>query len=70
MSSRRDFLRSSAGLAGTLAVGSWAAQAAPAVTLPTVRFGGVEISRMLIGCNQFNGYSHFNSLLDKLMVDW
>ena len=70
MSSRRDFLRSSAGLAGTLAVGSWAAQAAPAVTLPTVRFGGVEISRMVMGCNQFNGYSHFNSLLDKLMVDW
>ena len=71
MSSRREFLKTSAGLAGTLALGPGAgAQAAPAATLPTVRFGGVEISRMLIGCNQFNGYSHFNSLLDKLMVDW
>ena len=71
MSSRRDFLKSSAGLAGTLAVGSLAgAQTAPAATLPTVRFGGVEISRMVMGCNQFNGYSHFNSLLDKVMVDW
>ena len=71
MSNRRDFLKSSAGLAGTLALCPGAgAQAAPAATLPTVRFGGAEISRMLIGCNQFNGFSHFNSLLDELMVDW
>jgi hypothetical protein len=71
MNSRREFLKTSAGLAGTLAVGPLAAaETAPAATLPTVRFGGVELSRMVMGCNQFYGYSHFNSLLDKLMADW
>jgi hypothetical protein len=71
MSSRRSFLRSSAGLAATLAVGSAArAQALPAASLPKVRFGDAEISRMVMGCNQFYGYSHFNGLLDQLMRDW
>jgi hypothetical protein len=45
-------------------------QAAPAASLPKVRFGGVEISRMVMGSNQFYGFSHFNPLLDRLMVDW
>jgi hypothetical protein len=71
MSSRRNFLKSSAGLAATLAVRPLAGgQARPAASLPNVRFGDVEISRMVMGCNQFYGYSHFNGLLDKLMVDW
>ncbi len=71
MSSRRNFLKSSAGLAATLAVGPLAGgQAPPAASLPKVRFGDAEISRMVMGCNQFYGYSHFNGLLDKLMVDW
>jgi hypothetical protein len=71
MSSRRNFLKSSAGLAATLAVGPLSgSQSAPAGSLPKVRFGEVEISRMVMGSNQFYGYSHFNGLLDKLMVDW
>jgi hypothetical protein len=71
MSSRRNFLKSSAGLAATLAVGPLAgAQAAPVASLPKVRFGDVEISRMVMGCNQFYGFSHFNGLLDHLMADW
>jgi len=71
MSSRRNFLKSSASLAATFAVGPLGqAQTAPAASLPKVRFGDVEISRLVMGCNQFYGYSHFNKLLDKLMVDW
>jgi hypothetical protein len=71
MSSRRNFLKSSAGLAATMAVGPLAgAQTPPAGSLPKVRFGDVEISRMIMGSNQFYGYSHFNGLLDKLMRDW
>ena len=71
MSSRRNFLKSSAGLAATLAVRPLAgAQTAPAASLPKVRFGDVEISRMVMGSNQFYGYSHFNGLLDQLMRDW
>ena len=71
MSNRRNFLKSSAGLAATLAVGPLAAAQAPSTgSLPKVRFGDVEISRMIMGCNQFYGYSHFNGLLDRLMVEW
>jgi len=71
MNNRRNFLKTSAGLAATLAVGPLAAeQAAPAASLPKVRFGDVEISRMVMGSNQFYGFSHFNGLLDRLMVDW
>ena len=71
MSSRRNFLKSSAGFATTLAVGSMAGgQTPPAASLPKVRFGDAEISRMVIGCNQFYGFSHFNGLLDRVMVDW
>jgi hypothetical protein len=71
MSSRRNFLESSAGLAATLAAGPLAgAQTPPAASLTKVRFGDVEISRLVMGCNQFYGFSHFNRLLDKLMVDW
>jgi len=71
MSNRRSFLRSSAGLAASLAVGPLAeAKPAPAASLPQVTFGDVKISRMVMGCNQFYGFSHFNELLDNLMADW
>jgi hypothetical protein len=71
MSSRRNFLKSSVGLAATLTVGPLAGgQAPPAASLPKVRFGDVEISRLVIGANPFNGGSHFNHLLDQLMADW
>jgi hypothetical protein len=71
MSSRRDFLKTSSTLAAALAAGPLAnAQPPEAATLPTVAFGKHQITRMIIGCNQFYGYSHFNSLLDQLMRDW
>jgi hypothetical protein len=71
MRSRRNFLKSSAGLAATLAAGPLAvAQAHPAASLPKVRFGDVEISRLIIGQNPFGGGSHYNPLLDHLMADW
>jgi hypothetical protein len=69
MNSRRSFLKSTAGLAATLAVGPLAGAQAQE-SLPKVNFGGVEISRMVMGSNQFYGYSHFNRLLDRVMVDW
>jgi hypothetical protein len=71
MSSRRNFLKSSAGLAAALAASPLArAQAPPTASLPKVRFGDAEITRLVIGQNQFFGFSHFNALLDKLMMDW
>jgi hypothetical protein len=70
MNSRRTFLKS--GLAAALAARPLAggAQEPVGVSLPKVRFGQHEISRLVAGCNQFYGYSHFNQLLDQLMREW
>jgi hypothetical protein len=71
MSTRRDFLKSSTGLAAGLAAGpSAGAPAAPVASLPKVRFGDVEISRLIIGQNPFFGGAHFNHILSGLMSDW
>jgi hypothetical protein len=72
MNSRRAFLKSSAGLAAALAAGPLvgSAQETLGATLPKVRFGKHEISRLVVGCNQFYGYSHFNQLLDQMMREW
>ena len=40
------------------------------MSLPKVKFGKVEITRLLIGSNPLYGYSHFNPLLSKLMEEW
>ena len=72
MNSRRAFLKSSAGLAAAFAAGPLvgSAQGPVGATLPKVRFGKHEISRLVVGCNQFYGYSHFNQLLDQMMREW
>ncbi len=71
MEPRRSFLKSSAALAASAALGGerGAAQAKGPV-LPTVRLGKHEVTRLLLGSNPFNGYSHFNRLLDRHMVEW
>jgi hypothetical protein len=63
---RRRFLQLSAGLAAVTA--STAASAAP--SLPTVRIGQHEITRMIIGSNPFYGYSHAARNLDEHMREW
>jgi len=71
MSSRRNFLKCSAGLAATMAAGARAgAQVSPAASIPKVRFGDMEISRLIAGQNPFAATSHFNRLLDQLMKEW
>jgi hypothetical protein len=72
MNNRRAFLKSSAGLAAAFAARPLAgsAQEPVAATLPKVSFGKYEVSRLVVGCNQFYGYSHFNQLLDQLMREW
>ncbi len=65
-SPRRQFLKSAAGLAGLGAV----AAPAPAATLPTVRLGKYDVTRLIIGSNPFYGFSHFNRLYDRVMTDW
>ncbi len=74
---RRDFMQSGAALAAGitgLASSSRAQQAAtPAaagIQIPRMKFGGVEISRMVLGVNPFYGFSHYNRNLDDSMREW
>ncbi|HEY3840770.1 MAG TPA: hypothetical protein VGL72_29560 [Bryobacteraceae bacterium] len=64
--SRRRFLQLSAGLAAVS--GSTAAPTSP--SLPTVRIGKHEISRLVLGSNPFYGYSHSSGNLDQHMREW
>ncbi len=67
---RRRFLGSAAALAGALGIPqTGAAQTAP-VILPKVRFGDLELTRLIVGSNPFYGYSHFNPLLDACMREY
>lgn len=65
---RRGFLESAA-LAAALATRSTAASE-PGIQVPKVKFGDVEISRLVAGCNQFYGFAHFNSTLGALMKEY
>lgn len=48
-----------------------AVQSAPApVQVPKMKFGGVEISRMVMGVNPLYGYSHYNGNFSQLMAEW
>ena len=83
---RRKFLQSSAalavgmmsGAANKLAAGSQApgtqsagpSDANAQIQIPKMKFGNVEISRLVLGHNPFCGFSHFNKTLNKAMTDW
>ena len=74
---RRDFIHSGAALAAgltSLTSASSAQQAAlpaPAgIQVPKMKFGGVEISRLMLGVNPFYGFSHYNPNLDGAMREW
>jgi hypothetical protein len=38
--------------------------------MPKVKFGKVELSRFMIGSNPFNGGSHFNTILSRVMGEF
>ena len=40
------------------------------VQVPNMKFGGVEIGRLVLGCNPINGTSHFNATYNGLMREW
>ena len=43
---------------------------ASALQVPRMRFGGVEISRLVVGCNPFYGYAHYNAILAAVMREY
>ena len=82
---RRAFLKSATGLAAGFAImcdpdaeasaamrppATPAAAPASPASLPMIRLGTHEVSRLIIGSNPIHGYSHFNRLLSSHMLEW
>ena len=42
----------------------------PEAQVPKMKFGNREISRLVVGCNPFYGYAHFNNTLAAVMRDY
>ena len=63
------FLTKCRGLAAG-GLGAPADEPAAADTLPTIRLGQHQVSRLIIGGNPVYGYSHFNRLLSQHQTDW
>jgi hypothetical protein len=40
------------------------------VRIPTMKFGGTEISRVVMGVNPLYGFAHYNNNFAKAMADW
>ena len=74
---RRSFLQSTAGLAaGALSLQAQAPGAKIAsipdsdIKMPTIKFGKLEISRLVVGVNTFLGFGHYNDILSTVMREW
>ena len=83
LNTRRGFLQSTAALATGLAGGASSLSAQgqqrrdpissvpdSEIKVPKIRFGKLELSRFVVGCNPFGGGSHFNSILSGVMREW
>lgn len=46
------------------------ARSAAEIQVPTMRFGDVDISRLIVGCNPFYGFAHFNNALGTIMREY
>lgn len=68
-SSRREFLKETAGLAAGMRFAPGIAGEGSSL-LPTVPFGPHRITRLITGSNPIFGYSHFNRILDQLMIEY
>lgn len=42
----------------------------PTIQVPTMKFGGVEIGRMVMGVNPLYGFAHYNANFGRSMADW
>jgi len=80
---RRAFLQSTATLATGFAGAASAASAQGTggrnpiasvpdseIQVPKLKFGKVEISRMIVGVNTFLGFGHYNDILGAVMKEW
>lgn len=69
---RRTFLNVTPAAAASVARAASPDRVAPAAgaTIPTVRFGKADVSRLIVGSNHFYGFSHFNRALDATIREW
>jgi hypothetical protein len=79
---RRTFLQSAALTAGLTGIASSLEAQKPVrqgpvdsvlnseIKVPKLKFGKVEISRLILGANPFYGYAHFNQILSNVMKEW
>jgi hypothetical protein len=72
--SRRTFLKDTALLAGAAAamrsLDAAAATATKPWSMPTIRLGNVEVSRLILGSNPFYGYAHRDGDIGRQMVEY
>ena len=71
--SRRVFLQQAVGLTGAVGLLSSAAAQAPSPkgpTLPTIKVGPHDVTRLVIGGNPVYGHAHFNKLLSQHQLAW
>ena len=40
------------------------------IRVPKVKFGKLEISRLILGTNPFYGFAHYNQTLGRVMAEW
>ena len=68
---RRTFLKQAAVAASSVAAltPAAAAESSPSL-LPTIKLGPHNVTRLILGGNPIYGYSHFNNLFSKHMIDW
>ena len=62
---RRSFLQ-----VGAVLAAQQAALPQNNVQVPKMKFGGAEISRMVLGVNPFYGYAHYNQNFGAVMKEW
>jgi hypothetical protein len=68
-------MRSSAKIAAGLALSgagkaSTAAKSHPALSLPKIKLGAYQLSRLILGSNPFNGFSYSYETLNRHMLEW
>jgi hypothetical protein len=66
---RREFLQTASAMAAGLMTVPLAGTE-PGAALPTVALGPHRVTRLIVGSNPMNGYSHFNRLLSQLMLEY
>ena len=67
--SRREFLKGATAVAAGVLAPPLSRAAGPNL-LPTVPLAGRQVTRLIAGGNPLYGYSHFNVILDQLMVEY